>query len=378
VDEQASRDNAIDRELRRALRDRSPGVPDAGHLDAEVAAAWIDRTLDATRAAAIESHLAHCADCQALLAVLARTEPVAAPSGTRSWWARVRSPWLIPVAAAATAVAIWVAVPSPPSRQDSMAFSTEAPPADSPRPTVPAPAPPATAGRLQSNLERRARAEPALREQKTAPTGTRQASQESDALQADAAAPERPEAAEALGKLADAAPAESAQPAQAPATAPAAAAARSAASDARERQEATARNAAPAAAGDALPLRRLETITPPVSVTAADGRARWQVIGSTATFAANAGAPPTPARVPSEAGALAAGSAPGGTVCWLVGRAGTVLLTTDGTRFVRVTAPAAVDLSGIQANDARTATVIAVDGRRFRTSDQGATWTALP
>jgi photosystem II stability/assembly factor-like uncharacterized protein len=61
-------------------------------------------------------------------------------------------------------------------------------------------------------------------------------------------------------------------------------------------------------------------------------------------------------------------------VCWLVGRSGAVLVTTDGTRFSRVSAPAPADFVSVSATDARNATVATADGRRFRTTDQGATW----
>jgi photosystem II stability/assembly factor-like uncharacterized protein len=74
---------------------------------------------------------------------------------------------------------------------------------------------------------------------------------------------------------------------------------------------------------------------------------------------------------------LLAGASPSGTVCWVVGRAGTVLLTTDGRQWRRVAFPAAMDLTAVQATDARTATVTASDGRRFRTADGGGTWEGL-
>ncbi len=71
---------------------------------------------------------------------------------------------------------------------------------------------------------------------------------------------------------------------------------------------------------------------------------------------------------------LMAGASPSGTVCWVVGRAGIVLLTTDGRQWQRLMFPLAVDLAAIQATDARTATVTAMDGRRFTTVDGGTTW----
>jgi photosystem II stability/assembly factor-like uncharacterized protein len=65
-------------------------------------------------------------------------------------------------------------------------------------------------------------------------------------------------------------------------------------------------------------------------------------------------------------------------VCWLVGARGLVLLTTDAVRWRRMAFPESVDLVAVQATDASHATVTAADGRRFSTSDGGATWTGRP
>jgi photosystem II stability/assembly factor-like uncharacterized protein len=73
---------------------------------------------------------------------------------------------------------------------------------------------------------------------------------------------------------------------------------------------------------------------------------------------------------------LAGGSAPTNNVCWLAGRAGTVLLSTDGTTFRQVTKPADADLVSVLATDARRATVTTADGRTFVTTDGGVTWTS--
>jgi photosystem II stability/assembly factor-like uncharacterized protein len=68
------------------------------------------------------------------------------------------------------------------------------------------------------------------------------------------------------------------------------------------------------------------------------------------------------------------GVAPSATVCWLVGRGGVVLLSTDGDKFDRVAFPQATDLRTISAVDARRATVTTADGRVFTTADGGLTW----
>ena len=71
---------------------------------------------------------------------------------------------------------------------------------------------------------------------------------------------------------------------------------------------------------------------------------------------------------------LIAGSASSPSVCWVVGRSGTVLRSLDGRSWSALTFPEAVDLIAVEAVDASTATVTSSDGRRFQTTDGGRTW----
>jgi hypothetical protein len=155
-------------------------------------------------------------------------------------------------------------------------------------------------------------------------------------------------------------------------TAERAAAAETPAAAAAARQETTASAAPSAGAESARLLARQRAVE--VNVIAPDGTGRWRRAGTTLEFAPGPNAPFVAATLPLDASMLAAGASPGGRVCWLVGRSGAVLVTTDGTRFSRVSAPAPADLVAVSAADARNATVTAADGRRFRTTDQGATW----
>ena len=75
---------------------------------------------------------------------------------------------------------------------------------------------------------------------------------------------------------------------------------------------------------------------------------------------------------------LTAGSAPARDICWIVGRAGTVLLSIDGTSWQRRPFPEPVNLTAVRATDARTAIVTTEDGRQFSTADGGATWSKIP
>ncbi len=73
---------------------------------------------------------------------------------------------------------------------------------------------------------------------------------------------------------------------------------------------------------------------------------------------------------------LLTGSATSETVCWIVGRAGAILLTTDGGRqWKLLSSPLKEDLGGIRATDALHATIWNARGTKyFVTSDGGLTW----
>ena len=71
---------------------------------------------------------------------------------------------------------------------------------------------------------------------------------------------------------------------------------------------------------------------------------------------------------------LTAGAAPSRDVCWLVGPSGTVVVSTDGRTWQRVPVPEAIDLTAVRASDGLNATVTAVDGRTFTTTDAGKSW----
>jgi photosystem II stability/assembly factor-like uncharacterized protein len=74
---------------------------------------------------------------------------------------------------------------------------------------------------------------------------------------------------------------------------------------------------------------------------------------------------------------LTTGSSPSRDVCWIVGRAGVVLVTADGATWQRRSVPGSPDLTGVRAVDQRAATVTTADGRQFATLDGGVTWTLV-
>jgi Photosynthesis system II assembly factor YCF48 len=75
---------------------------------------------------------------------------------------------------------------------------------------------------------------------------------------------------------------------------------------------------------------------------------------------------------------VVAGSAPSADTCWLVGRGGIVLLTTDANKWHAVTPPADGDFASVIAVDASSATITTTDGRSFQTSDGGKHWASAP
>lgn len=106
-----SREPQDDAWLRRMLEQSPPALPEAC-LDAETLAAWADGGLTGQAAAAAELHASNCARCLTILASMERSAP---PAAAGSEWTRARLlRWLVPLTAAATALAIWVAVPDRP------------------------------------------------------------------------------------------------------------------------------------------------------------------------------------------------------------------------------------------------------------------------
>jgi photosystem II stability/assembly factor-like uncharacterized protein len=73
---------------------------------------------------------------------------------------------------------------------------------------------------------------------------------------------------------------------------------------------------------------------------------------------------------------LTAGSAPSAKICWVVGKAGTVLLTTDrGNHWKRLSSPIKEDIAGVYAQDGKHASIWTASHKQsFETNDGGATW----
>lgn len=140
------RDRSIDHLLRQA-RAGASSTPD-GCLDAERLAAWSEGALRPGESTLVETHLADCARCQAMLAAFVESAPVT-PAAV-PFWQRWTTRWLVPVAAASAAVLVWAVItrePDPPATTMARMEQFEAPVAGAPsaqRPDAP-PEPPRAA-----------------------------------------------------------------------------------------------------------------------------------------------------------------------------------------------------------------------------------------
>jgi Photosynthesis system II assembly factor YCF48/Putative zinc-finger len=361
VNSQRDREASVEHLLRRLRQARLdlPPVSSQFCLDAEMLAAWADGALTGNELAAAEAHASNCSHCQALLAAMARTTP--APNATEDrWWSGLALRWLVPLTAAATAVAIWVAVPrNPPALvfDSNQAGNQAATSQDLPQPSVTTPNPqqpsaaaerPSAFVKLESQLRPRRNESPAeLKDQAAAP-----AAEPSEARTEGAQLDQERQAADGVTRTPEAAGAR-----------PLAAAPASAASESTFNKS-------------ELSARRTSSVSNAIAIeiTSPDPSTRWRIgAGGSVQYSSNGGSTWEALSTGVNAD-LTAGSAPSTSTCWLVGRAGTVLLSTDGRRWQRVPFPEPADLVLIRAADARTASVTTADGRTFNTANGGRTW----
>lgn len=388
-------DPAMDKALRRSLRD-GMGGPGKECPDASILAAYFDRELPAAETERWEAHFSVCARCQEQLAILARTEPAVAEThvteeraGWRAFW-RLR--WLAPLATAAAAAVLWIAIrPAPPTvapPEATVALRQEVPATAAPaaKPTVEADKVAKVADASESGKANLADKRPVPAKPAASPAPVQQVARgpevavasaekkesEKLAAQAEAAAVNRDRAQAVV--VTEAAQDEMKQQRRADAAAAPVEGTRSKIA-AAELQKAVPPAApgresrAPAAATGLLAVRSLQVVivTPNRNVVWRFG-AEGLIEKST-----DAGKTWIPFVNPARQN-LFAGTAPSEKICWGVGARGTVVRTTDGELWEKLALPTTENLVSITARDALNASVTTNDGRVFITTDGGKTW----
>ena len=339
-------------------------------LDGETLAAWSSGSLRASEAATVEEHLSNCERCQSMLATFVRIEPP--PAASESVWRRWHLAWLVPVATAATVTAIWVAVPT--ERQDSLhesaRFEARSPDVTQPQPQPVAPPPPSAAPPPAPQAAPQPARKPQRSDERAISTEKNEESllMKQGQRESEQVAQKRPaneadrRAADSLGAAAASSPApRAAAPPPPPAL--------------ERRDEPAARQAR-----EKVVVTRRDPLADadPALIVSPVPSSRWRITGGRQVDRSSSGGEQWQRVAILDSERLTAGHSPSASVAWLVGPAGTIYVTSDGTRFEKIPFVEPVDLVAVVAIDDRQATVTTADGRVFRTMDRGVTWIRVP
>ncbi len=405
--------------LRRSLASRAGAADDCP--DPEILAAYSERSLDADESARYELHFSQCARCREQLAAMvlaAAPAPVSrAPRASWIWtWG-----WLglAPVTAALLIAAIFIARrPSPnhPAEDAAhplLAISQPSPPPMSSAASQPATQPPAAAPSASVAGETRLRAAPNSSSEQSyfapPPPPPKAAASQKAAI---ASVPPG-----ALDKAVSGGAAPAAQPARlgndvgnghgngvangAPTTAAQSAIETAAAppvahdgpvsqglADSTATQQEVVQSKQQLSQGlvtnrslsqnNTLMLETAEDRKAQTIVRSPDPQVLWRISsGRFVERSADAGATWHTQWTNANAHVIA-GAATSVETCWLVGRGGIILLTSDGKKWKTVSPPADVDFVNVAATGASSATVTTSEGRQFTTSDSGKHWAPAP
>lgn len=134
---------------------------------------------------------------------------------------------------------------------------------------------------------------------------------------------------------------------------------------------------APAADKLAVTSQLMEAKSAATVIQTPDAGVQYRIAGAGAVERSQDGGTTWQGQFLNSNARILAGAAPSENVCWLVGRAGTILLTTDGMKWNVISPPTLADFVEIVATDGASATVTAADGRKFSTVNGGNTWKLL-
>lgn len=353
-------DRSVDRLLAGTLKARAADASGEACLDAETLAAWADDALDARERARAEAHAADCDRCQALLAAMVKTTT---PSpATAAWWRMPALGWVVPLSVAATVLVIWIAVPNVRDRAPVQQPARDAKAVDQLAPMARSEPPAEARAKVEADGQRQPPRQVAKEKAAPPPAVLRE---RTDAPSANALSKAETVTATGAAPVAVAPPASNtAPPAAAPAAPP---------TPPQSAADSTLRAQAPFASARAALANPRETV-----VVSSDPATRFRLLrGGGVERSADAGVT-WRTEVTGATTTLTAGSSPSPSVCWLIGPAGVVLLSTDGSSWRRLAFPETVDLRSVTATDSQTATVTTTDGRAFITTDGGQMWSRAP
>ncbi|HUO04372.1 MAG TPA: zf-HC2 domain-containing protein [Candidatus Binataceae bacterium] len=353
--------------LRRAMV-AQPGAATRDCPDAGIFAAYYDRALSAGERERLDAHFADCARCQAQLAAIARADDGAAVRATPIFgWLRG---WRIAIPALAAAAVLLVVVqsmrtPGIVSQGVQLAANEDlerrAAPLEPEAPAASAPAAPAAAPALPA-APSLASDEIAVNQPMSATShglvGANRLAEEKGALSREALGGAAP-APQLMAKQAvneremDALKSKAVPPQE-----PAGGASSSVLAQTRaatKRAEAFTRPP-PFAAIQPPDRSKSWIIGQHGLVLLRDSNSRIHIVGTGVTAD------------------LLAGASSSATVCWIVGRGGTIVRTIDGENWSAVVSPVKDDLTAVSATSANDAVITTADGKSFATTDGGASW----
>jgi hypothetical protein len=144
-------------------------------------------------------------------------------------------------------------------------------------------------------------------------------------------------------------------------------------------QSAKAMNLAASKATEAAALARMQEAQISsnlmnLQIHTPDPKILWMIAGAGAIEKSEDGGATWKTKDLDTLALILAGAAPSVKICWLVGANATILRTTNGEHWKTIKPPAETDFVRVDATDALTSTVTALDGRKFSTGDGGKSW----
>lgn len=427
-------DKAMGGLLRRSLARDTAASKDCPQAD--ILAAYYERSLDAEETSHCELHFSQCARCRQLLAAMVRAnEPASQAEHDAKAWRWFFNPWMLVPAAAAVALAILISVRLAPVAYKSQGGAVEV--AKTVQPPVPTIAPTPS----DALSEDKAATSDALKSPapsaKVAPGSSQPAASAAYKMVAPSVYLDKQEK-KAAGATAASGHAALSKPAQAEPRTQASEDARGAAVQAQNRddagQQVAQAQSQPPAPANARAGNQVQAQSPPQKEDGKQAETESVVVEDQGTSAELAAKQKVP-RAPSLAGNLSvgdtsrlrtaeerstekiihspdasvmwrisssnfvelsrdggvtwngsrldsnvhllAGTAPTRKVCWLVGLNGAIFTTRDGHTWKKVTPPANLDFVSVTAKDDGSADITASDGRVFATDNGGKIWRSV-